>query len=127
MSLFDERWEKGLPHHDASKRIMNILCLSDTDDYFDWNVGGDGDNGEALQYRLDEYFERHPVEPVLPCCEVMRSQLLMKCEQHGDECPDQVVRKGTSGKLFLVAANATYDLLFCPWCGAHVQMAHTSA
>lgn len=116
-----ERWEQGIEHHEASKRIMTILRVSDVSDYFDWKVGGDGDNGETLQFALDEYFDRHPTEPVLPCCETMKAQLAMTCDQHGVTCPDQVVRRGESGRLFLVAANATYDLSFCPWCGAHVQ------
>lgn len=27
-------------------------------DYFQWNTGGDGDNGEILMFLLDEYFQR---------------------------------------------------------------------
>lgn len=60
--------------------------------------------------------------PLLCWCPVMKAQLTLRCEQHGDECPDQVVRQSKqSGRLFLVAANATYDLQFCPWCGTHIQ------
>lgn len=121
----NERWEQGVPHEEASVRILRVLMAADKIDYFDWKKGGDGDNGETLQFGLDEYFATHPTEP-LPCCETMKGQLSMVCDQHGTQhgmyCPDQLVHRGEySGRLFLHAANATYDLLFCPWCGAHVQ------
>lgn len=120
----NERWEKGIPHEDASVRTMRMLMDADVGDHFEWKKGGDGDNGEALMFQLDEYLATHPVEPT-PCCETMASQLDgTKCEQHGAECPDNVVKRGPeSGRLFLVAANASYTFQFCPWCGARVQAA----
>lgn len=54
------RWENGIEHHSESMRIMEFLSdhdLHDYDDFFSWNFGGDGDNGEALMYELDAYFE----------------------------------------------------------------------
>lgn len=54
------RWEENIEHHPMSKRIMNFLKHHDFTDYgnyFDWEVGGDGDNGEELMYQLDAFFE----------------------------------------------------------------------
>lgn len=56
----NKRWEQGISHHPKAEEIMNLLKVSDWifgDDYFDWNVGGDGDNGETLQYSLSVYLE----------------------------------------------------------------------
>ena len=55
-----KRWEKGVPHHEMSKRLMAFLKRHDCDDYdrhFDWRTGGDGDNGESLMYQMDAFFE----------------------------------------------------------------------
>ena len=54
------RWEDGIPHHPESMKIMEFLGshdLNDYDDWFCWKWGGDGDNGEALMFQLDAYFE----------------------------------------------------------------------
>lgn len=56
----NKRWENGTNHHEKSVALMN--ALSDIDfhlcgDYFDWNIGGDGDNGEMLMFELDIFFE----------------------------------------------------------------------
>jgi len=54
------RWEKGMPHHPKSKEYMRNLMDSDwnfLNDYFCWEVGGDGDKGETLMYGLDILFE----------------------------------------------------------------------
>ena len=32
--------------------------LHDNNDGFQWNVGGDGDNGENLMFEMDVYFEQ---------------------------------------------------------------------
>jgi hypothetical protein len=40
---------------------MSYLCEIDVlhyGDYFQWKVGGDGDNGETLMYEMDSYFEQ---------------------------------------------------------------------
>jgi hypothetical protein len=53
------RWEKGIEHDPRSEEIVRWIADYDfkfCDDYFDWKVGGDGDNGETLMYELDEYF-----------------------------------------------------------------------
>ena len=54
------RWENGVPHHPQSRRLMKFLeehDLKDCGDSFNWKTGGDGDNGEALMYEMDSYFE----------------------------------------------------------------------
>jgi hypothetical protein len=46
-------------HDPRSEEIVRALAEIDFeffDDHFCWKVGGDGDNGEALMYELDEYF-----------------------------------------------------------------------
>ena len=56
----NKRWETGVPHHPEAERIMELLKTSDWlfgGDYFDWNVGGDGDNGESLMYSLSVLLE----------------------------------------------------------------------
>lgn len=54
------RWEEGRSHHPESERMINFLAshdYEDHEDYFCWKTGGDGDNGEALAYQMDTYFE----------------------------------------------------------------------
>ena len=60
-----KRWNDGIDHHPRSialfERLMEIdfnLC----DDYFCWNKGGDGDNGETLMYELDILFDEDDAE-----------------------------------------------------------------
>lgn len=55
-----KRWEEGINHHLKSQRLMFDIAEIDfelMDDHFCWKYGGDGDNGEALMYLLDIYFE----------------------------------------------------------------------
>jgi len=57
----NKRWEQGMPHHLKSMEIYCILEKMDweyCDDHFCWKAGGDGDNGEALMYCMDIYFEQ---------------------------------------------------------------------
>jgi hypothetical protein len=54
------RWEDDIEHHPKSREIMEFISdhdFFDYNDYFCWKYGGDGDNGEALMYQLDAYFE----------------------------------------------------------------------
>lgn len=56
----NKRWEEGTDHHPESIKLMDALSYIDfncCNDYFDWNTGGDGDNGETLMYEMDIYFE----------------------------------------------------------------------
>ena len=56
----EQRWEQGIPHHPKSVEIVRFLIDYDRehcDWYFDWKMGGDGENGEELAYQLDAYFE----------------------------------------------------------------------
>lgn len=57
---------------------------------------------------------------VRPCCISMKAQLENKCEVHGFKCPDNVVREHNE-RLYLIAGNATYNLFYCPWCGADMN------
>jgi len=54
------RWLDGIDHHPMSERLMAFLIehdFHDYDDHFCWKKGGDGDNGEALMYQMDAFFE----------------------------------------------------------------------
>ena len=49
--VLEGRWEQGTDHHpEASKSLRELFSLDfqEYNDFFDWNVGGDGDNGEIL-------------------------------------------------------------------------------
>ena len=55
-----DRWEEGIDHHPMSERLMRFLSDHDHHDYqgyFDWEMGGDGDNGETLAFQMDAFFE----------------------------------------------------------------------
>ena len=55
-----DRWSDGADHHPKSERLMRFMRLHDMRDfgsYFDWQVGGDGDNGESAMYQMDAFFE----------------------------------------------------------------------
>jgi hypothetical protein len=54
------RWEKGIEHDSRSVKIAKTVGEIDFDvleDSLCLSFGGDGDNGEALMYALDIYFE----------------------------------------------------------------------
>ncbi|MHC4124482.1 MAG: hypothetical protein ACYSSI_12980 [Planctomycetota bacterium] len=56
-----KRWEEGIEHNPKSKELMEHLIVIDyyyCDDHHGFKTGGDGDNGEALMYLLDIYFDR---------------------------------------------------------------------
>jgi hypothetical protein len=55
-----DRWGEGIDHHHMSLRLMAFLAehdFSDYGDHFCWKKGGDGDNGEALMFQMDAFFE----------------------------------------------------------------------
>lgn len=57
--LPDDRWEQGLDHDERSEALYEFIAKYDrrfADDSLALSSGGDGDNGEALMYLLDEYF-----------------------------------------------------------------------
>ena len=59
------RWEEGIDHHPKSVELMSFLWLHDWKDYdnaMDWEIGGDGDNGEHLMFQMDAYFELQDLE-----------------------------------------------------------------
>lgn len=67
------RWEEGCPHNPKSVQLMEFLREHDIKDYYDyfqWKIGGDGDNGEQLMYEMDAFFDlddqklRNKLEPL---------------------------------------------------------------
>jgi hypothetical protein len=54
------------------------------------------------------------------CCDFMKGQLTPTCEQHGTDCPDNVIQKDFAGRLLLQAENASYGFQFCPMCGSKI-------
>jgi len=52
----EERWQQGIPHDPRSMEIFRILEAADVEDCFEWEKGGDGDNGEILMFQLDVWF-----------------------------------------------------------------------
>ena len=55
-----DRWGEDIDHHPMSERLMRFLCehdFYDYNDHFCWEMGGDGDNGEALMFEMDAFFE----------------------------------------------------------------------
>jgi hypothetical protein len=62
-----DRWGQGVEHHPMSMRLMKFLSdhdFHDYNDYFGWNMGGDGDNGETLMYEMDAFFETLDLEVI---------------------------------------------------------------
>lgn len=48
-------------HDPRSIKLFNTISsidFNEFDDYFSWNSGEDGDNGEVLMNQLDLYFQR---------------------------------------------------------------------
>jgi len=46
-------------HHPESLKLYEFLAIHDVMDYndfFEWKMGGEGDNGEILLFQLDAYF-----------------------------------------------------------------------
>ena len=61
MGLTQKRMgEQNVPHHPMSERLMAFLSdhdFYDYDDFFCWECGGVGDNGEILMDEMDAFFE----------------------------------------------------------------------
>lgn len=54
-----DRWRHGIDHDPRSEELFQILEAADyiyNRRAFDWESGGDGDNGEEMMYALDRYF-----------------------------------------------------------------------
>jgi hypothetical protein len=63
------------------------------------------------------------------CCEFTKRQLEHHCDEHGDNCPDRVLKLSLGCKdefmdipprFLLIAANAAYKARFCPYCGKNL-------
>ena len=63
--------------------------------------------------------------PPVRCCDFMYEQLNYDCPQHEMDCADKLVEKGESGTIYLRSPNATYELNFCPSCGAKIRYGKT--
>lgn len=62
-----DRWGEGIPHHPQSIRLAKFLLehdFYDYSDYFEWKIGGDGDNGETLMFQMDAFFELLDTEQI---------------------------------------------------------------
>lgn len=88
-----QRWEKGTEHHPEASQLVRELADIDFveyGDYFDWNIGGDGDNGEVLIEQMSVLFEirdaqlleQYPfikplmdANPKLPLVEILAKEL----------------------------------------------------
>jgi len=58
--IHPDPWRATIRHHPKSERLLQFMRLYDDrncSNYFDWKVGGDGDNGEMLMYQMDAFFE----------------------------------------------------------------------
>ena len=56
----NDRYKQGIEHNPRSIEIYEAIAdidFNQNGDYFCFKSGGDGDNGEALMYLLDIYFE----------------------------------------------------------------------
>lgn len=83
------------------------------------------------QFRLFRYSINR--DKIAFCCEFLKQQITSHCEQHGYDCPDWLVSIGIgvdndgdvlNGPHHLMwqgnAGNATYQIRFCPSCGAQL-------
>lgn len=63
-----DRWAEGTPHRRDVQKIVKLLSSIDEhffQNYFDWRIGGDGDNGETLMYELDVVFDLLQFEDII--------------------------------------------------------------
>lgn len=65
------------------------------------------------------------------CCESLKHQVMNFCPQegHGFRCPDNLIQIGCNPDLSHwwvgEAPNASYEIKFCPWCGAKLPSLKT--
>ncbi len=57
---YQSRWERGIPHHSMSHKLMDHMMAVDSEngDHHQLKTGGDGDNGENLMFLMDGFFEK---------------------------------------------------------------------
>ena len=65
-----ERWNQGIDHHPKTEEIIEAIQVIESFNGGDVGIdfGGDGDNGEAMAYCLDIFFEAKDVCDPLCCC-----------------------------------------------------------
>lgn len=58
LNLVDiDRWSEGIEHHPMSERSIRYIAAEGS---VDISVGGDGDDGEAMMFALDSFWESKP-------------------------------------------------------------------
>jgi hypothetical protein len=61
------------------------------------------------------------------CCDSFTMHINRKCDQHGFDCPDNVIRlyigpkSGIDFGIQHPDGLSYYKIAFCPWCGANIQ------
>jgi len=88
-----DRWEKGIPHHPMSLRLMEFLEAHDSadcQDHFCWKSGGDGDNGEILMYEMDAFFEWLDVENSMDKIEIVLNEDGFDVYRHNEQSTNSI-------------------------------------
>lgn len=55
-----------------------------------------------------------------PCCAMMGEYLNQTCEEHGPDCPEQILRTFNSGLIAIPVrdgGSSAVPIHYCPWCG----------
>jgi hypothetical protein len=66
------------------------------------------------------------VERIKGCCDSFTKHINRKCDEHGFDCPDNVIRlyvgpkSGTEFGIQHPDGISYYKISFCPWCGANI-------
>lgn len=56
------------------------------------------------------------------CCEDMKEHLEYTCDEHGDECPDKIIKETSTGLGIPIhdGGSSYIEVKYCPWCGTEV-------
>lgn len=55
------------------------------------------------------------------CCQVLEIHLTNNCDQHGLDCPDNVIRKYKRSFGIPHVDGSYYAIKYCPWCGKKLK------
>lgn len=93
---------------------------------FDARSGETVDLPATWRRRLERFSELENAGPTI-CCPVLQDMLLHACDQHGQDCPDVVVRQ-LEDQTFIIpisdGGSSGITINFCPWCGASLVGTH---
>lgn len=56
-------------------------------------------------------------------CDEMREQLATRCDEHGEDCADVIIRRWPDGRVGIPiddGGSSVVLIQFCPWCGRRV-------